>query len=415
MSSNETIEHVFRHEYGQLVASLLQRVGYHHLQSVEDAVQFALMQALNFWVTQGQPDNPTAWLYQVAYRKLISDFRDNRRREKILSGQDHRYSSASETEIEIPLKGEMTDSLLKMLFITCQEGVSIESRIVFTLKSLLGFSVREIALRLFITKANVYKRYARARKFLEKQSPSLEDFAENHIQVRLPTVLQIIYLLFTEGYLSSHSDLAIRKDLCQEAIRLGGLLFESRFGRQPETSALMALLHLHFARFAGRLDESGSLVLLEDQNRSCWDQNQISLGLRYLQYSSQGAKISRYHIEAGIAAEHCLAPSTTETKWDRIVSSYELLETLTPSPLIKLNKVIAISQWKGPQVALETFNLMKAPSWLAASYHWFMVKADLLARCEFTDAGREAAQEAIRLAPSEHVKALLYERFKLIL
>ena len=157
------------------------------------------------------------------------------------------------------------------------------------------------------------------------------------------------------------------------------------------------------------------LLLLEEQDRNQWDLGQIHFGLQYLQESAQGSEISRYHVEAGIAAQHCLATSLEQTAWEQIVKSYELLETMTSSPFVRLNKVIAISQWRNPQVALKAFAKLEVPSWFAASYHWFAVEADLLQRMEDFEKGALVAQKAISLAPSEEIKKLLRGRFKKML
>ena len=228
--SHQQIEHIFRHEYGQLEALLSRRLGIQHLDAVEDAVQWALTQALDSWQGNNIPDNPSAWLYQVAYRQLLSEFRSTKRRSELLNqyvsfGEDSDKNDTDEVA-GISFTGELTDSLLRMLFIACHEELPVESQLVFTLKSLCGFNVREIALRLFISEANVYKRFSRAKQFLKKQSLQIETLTENEINTRLPLVHRILYLLFTEGYLSSHIDNAIRQDLCAESIRLTKLLVD---------------------------------------------------------------------------------------------------------------------------------------------------------------------------------------------
>ena len=218
-----------------------------HVDSVEDAVQYAMTQALEFWRRDHIPKNPSAWLYQVAYRQILSEFRVTKRRKMLLVEYSVTANNEAADEPEAPLPGEMSDSFLRMLFVTCNDAIPVESQLVFTLKSLCGFSIREIALRLFITEENAYKRFSRARQILKKTPIALDSLTASDMTARLSMVHRILYLVFTEGYLSSHTDTAIRIDLCGEAIRLAQLILESAFGDTPETNALLALLYLHLA------------------------------------------------------------------------------------------------------------------------------------------------------------------------
>src|SRR5207302_2542336 len=180
---------------------------------------------------------------------------------------------------------------------------------------------------------------------------------------RLPAVNKTLYLLFTEGYLSSHAEMAIRRELCNEAIRLAAILAEYPVGQTPETFALLALMHLHAARMAARQDGSGGLLLLEEQNRELWDRQGIQVGLEWLGKSAQGDVFSRYHAEAGIAAEHCLALSFQETRWDRVVECYLLLERIAPSALHTLNRAVAVAEWQGPAAGLALLDGFAPPAW----------------------------------------------------
>ena len=220
----------------------------------------------------------------------------------------------------------------------------------------------------------------------------------------------VLYLVFTEGYLSSHVDESIRQELCHEAIHLTQLLSGSRYGNRTETTALLALLYLHFARINARQDNHGTLLLLEQQDRNHWDQQLIGKGIALLAESASGDTISRYHIEAGIAAEHCLANSFEETRWDKIVTSYELLERAATSPLHQVNKAIATAQWKGPEAGLGVLESADIPTWLEHSYHWYAVKADLLSRANKPVLASEYAELAITHAPTEAIKQLLRKR-----
>jgi len=257
------VEHFFRHEYGRLVATLARRVGLPYIEAVEDAVQSALMVALEAWTTAGLPRNPSAWLFRVACNELMGELRQQAGRQRILIETVRDGPSGAEDESAIYLDGEVRDDFLRMLFVCCDEAIPVESQLVFALKTLCGFSIREIALRLFTSEANVYKRLSRARGRLRQGAPDFDALASEHYASRLPAVNRILYLLFTEGYLSSHAEYAIRKELCDEALRLTTLLAEHRSGRHPDTFALLALMHLHVARLDARQNGSGGLLLLE--------------------------------------------------------------------------------------------------------------------------------------------------------
>lgn len=402
------VEHFFRHEYGRLVAILAGRVGLEHLEVVEDAVQSALLAALETWTRTEEPENPSAWLYRVAYNRVIGDLRKQSRRQRILA--QNVEPEVVEGESDDLRLDDLSDDLLRMLFVCCDEAIPVESQLVLALKILCGFDVREIALRLFLTEANVYKRYSRGRARLRKRGGLPLALESDQTARRLPAVLQILYLLFTEGHLSAHQEHAIRRELCTEALRLGTLLADHPAGQTPETFALLALMHFHLARLAARQDASGGLLLLEQQDRSLWEAGEIQMGLAWLARSAWGDRFSRYHAEAAIAAEHCLAPSYKETRWDRIAECYELLEHLTPSALHRLNRAVAVAEWKGPAAGLAVLKGFEPPGWLAGSYMWFAVQADLHRRSGDVGTGQRFTEAALESAPTPAVRALLLSR-----
>ena len=409
MSAPELVERFFRHEYGRLVAALSRRVGVQHLEAVEDAVQSALMTALESWTTAGLPDNPSAWLFRVAHNDLVGELRKQTRRRRILERYAGVDIGTPEEAPDIFLAGEVQDDLLRMLFVCCDEAIPLESQLVLALKTLCGFDVREIAVRLFTSEANVYKRLARARSRLREHPPRTDELPAQSSS-RLPAVHKILYLLFTEGYLSSNAETAIRRELCSEAIRLATILAEHPVGGDPETFALLALMHLHAARVAARQDRSGGLLLLEEQDRELWDRGQIAVGLSWLGKSAEGDAFSRYHAEAGIAAEHCLAPSFQETRWDRVVECYSLLERIAPSAIHKLNRAVAVAEWQGPAAGLALLDGCAPPTRLAGSYQWSAVLSDLHRRCGTYDAARRYRDVAVESAPTAAVKELLQRR-----
>jgi RNA polymerase sigma factor (sigma-70 family) len=398
----------FRHEYGRLVALLSRRVGVHHLELVEDSVQAALLAAVESWGKSQPPENPSAWLFRVAQNHFVGELRRRGRQSELLDM--HEDASSSEEPPFAFLAGDLHDSLLRMLFVCCNDAIPVESQLVLALKTLCGFDVPEIAQRLFTSEANVYKRLARARSRLREERALEDEVTTEQLAARLPAVRAILYTLFTEGYLSSHAEDAIRRELCDEGRRLTGILAQHPVGATPETFALLALMHLHSARTSARQDGSGGLMLLEEQDRSRFDQQEMALGLSWLARAADGTVFSRYHAEAGIAAEHCLAPSFAATRWDRIVECYELLDRLAPSALHTLNRALAVAQLRGPGEGLAVLQGLEPPAWLAGSYLWSAVLADLHRRCGNAEIGLRYRSVALELAPSPLVRAALERR-----
>ena len=410
MSAPQRVEHFFRHEYGRLVATLAQRVGVEHIEAVEDAAQSALMKALDTWPASGRPENPSAWLFRVAKNELLGDLRKRVDRDRILELNAGDVSGAIGFSPEVPPAIDEESELLRMLFVACDPLLPPETQLVFALKVLCGFSVGEIATRLFTSDANVYKRLTRARARLKENPPGGEKLDDGEYALRLSAVHKVLYLLFTEGHLSSHNDYAIRKELCEEAIRLALLLVEHPAGQVPETYALLALMHLHDARAAARQDGAGGLLLLEEQDRSLWDRERTHTGLRWLAKSAEGDAFSRYHAEAGIAAEHCLAPSFAETRWDRVADCYAMLEQLAPSPVYRLNRAVAMAEWRGPAAGLALLAESEAPEWFTQSYQWAAVLADLHRRSGDAQEASHYRVQALAAAPTAAIRQVLERR-----
>lgn len=406
------VERCFRHDYARLVAMLTRRVGVQHVESVEDAVQSALAAALTAWTSQSTPDDPSAWIYRTAYNRVVEELRRETRRlriaERVASGDDL---------VALPDEpvgtDEIRDDTLRLLFVCCDDVIPRESRLVFALKTLCGFSTAEIALGLFTSEANVYKRLARARERLRQtafdaQTPPLEA-----LRSRLPAVHDVLYLLFNEGYLAAHGDHAIRRELCEEAIRLASLLADHPAGATPETFALLALMHFHAARLDARVDGDGGLILLESQDRSLWDRESIMHGVTWLARSAAGDAFTRFHAEAGIAAEHCLAPSFRETRWDTIAELYAMLENVAPSPLHTLNRALAVAEAKDAAAGLSVLERLAPPSWLAGSYLWDAVLSDLHRRAGDEERARIHAERALAFAPEGAMRVALRRRLSL--
>ncbi len=410
MSAATLVEHFFRREYARAVARLTHRIGAQHLGAVEDAVQCALMSALESWTVGGIPENPSAWVYRVAQNTLLGELRRQSRRNRLL---DLSVTEGSWSHSEAPAlldEPDEDDDLLRMLFVCCDEAIPTQSQLVFALKTLCGFSIREIAFRLSLTEANVYKRLARARDRLREMPWRPDEITSHQYAARLPAVQRVLYVLFTEGHLSSHPESAVRRELCAEAIRLCTVLASRPVGQTPETFALLALMHFHAARATARQDVNGGLLLLEEQDRALWDTTAIGIGLQWLARSATGNTYSRYHAEAGVAVEHCLAPSLAETRWERVVACYTLLEQVAPSAVHTLNRAVALAEWQGAPAGLELLNSSKQSSWLAGSYMWFAVLADLHGRCGDAQTSQRFRTLALDAAPTPAVRTSLHRR-----
>jgi RNA polymerase sigma-70 factor (ECF subfamily) len=367
------------------------------------------MTALESWSRAGLPENPEAWLYRVARNNVLGELRQRARHDSILDRQGKAAAEEADPAMPMLSEAQIQDDLLRMLFVCCDEDLPVESQRVLALKTLCGFDVREIAHRLFMSEAHVYKRLARARARFQQRPLSLDGLSQEQYASRLEAVQQVLYVLFTEGYLSSHAEAAIRQELCDEALRLTRLLAEHPVGRTPETCALLALMHLHAARLQARQDDCG-LLLLEEQDRSRWDQRMIQTGLEWLAQSARGERFSRFHAEAAIAAEHCLAPTFEQTRWDKVAENYALLEQLAPSALHRLNRAVATAEWRGPTAGLAVLEGFEPPNWLALSYLWAAVLADLHGRSGNTSIARHYRDNAIRAAPNAAVQKLLQRR-----
>jgi len=390
-------EHWFRRELGRLVSILSRRFGLHRMELCEDAAQTALLQATQSWSSK-LPDDPGAWLYRVAHNHVLDELRRQKRDERYLSEVQVGYAQQ-----------EVHDDVLRLLFVCADPAIPSESQLVLALKTLCGFSIEEIALRLFQGEDAVSKRLQRARARLREHA-ELQSVDPERVQ----SVLHMLYLLFNEGYSSAQPDRLIRRELCDEALRLTLMLREDPAGALPETDALVALMCFHAARFDARVDGMGGLLLLEEQDRSLWDGELVRRGLAHLTQSARGEKPSRYHVEAGIAAEHCLAPAYTETNWGEIVRLYEVLERIAPSPLNVLNRAIALAEWQGPDAGLAALEAIQAPSWLLGYYLWDATLGELHRRRGERDRALVHTQRALAAAPTNPEKALLERRIKKI-
>ena len=405
------VDHFFRREYGRLVALLTRTLGFKNLDLVEDVVQSALAQALQSWSLRGIPEDPAGWLYRVAKNAAIDSLRRDRRwvavREQIAT------AGGTDLPVEIRFDDEFADDQLRMLFVCCNSELPPESQVAMALKTLCGFGVREIASALLTSEANVQKRLTRAKDRLRELDWQPAELEGETIRTRLEAVRTVIYLLFNEGYNSSLPDRHIRRDLCGEAIRLCRLLNGHPVCGEPVSQALLALMLFHAARFDARFDEGGSLLLLEEQDRTKWDGALLLEGWQSMIASGRGDRISRYHLEAGIVAEHCLIPTFQETDWRRVVELYDLLIDVAPNPIHHLNRAVAFAKLHDPRAGLLELAKLGAGSIADNYYLWHAVVGELNRQAGNFSEAKLSLIEAIDRCPSEAEKKLLRNRLAL--
>jgi RNA polymerase sigma factor (sigma-70 family) len=351
----EPTEHLFRREAGRMISTLTRLLGVHNLALAEDVMQDAFCQALEVWKFRGVPDNPSAWLMATAKNRAL----DVLRRERTARTFAPELARLLESEWTlVPVVQErfepnaIKDDQLRMMFSCCHPRLPKEAQVMLVLHILCGFSVHEVASAFVTTYTAVEKRIPRAKKVLAGSKSLIDTKAPAEFSARLPAVQRALYLLFNEGYHGACAEAVVRSELCGEAMRLAALLLEHPLGATPGSYALSALMCLHKARLPARLDGSGKLHSLFDQDRSLWDQNLVGEGLQLLELSAKGSDLTEYHVEAAIAAVHATAPSAEDTNWGKIVSLYDTLMSLRPSPIVALNRAIAISQRDGAKRGL---------------------------------------------------------------
>lgn len=379
------------------------RYGLHRLQFAEDVAQETLVRALQTWPYRGVPDNPSAWLSRTAKNLAIDQLRrENRWREKetdVAHELDRWHSVIGSEEMQ----ETFADDTLRMLFVCFHPQLSSEAQTALALKTLCGMSPAEIAAPFLTTEAAISKRLVRARRRIRDLNLPFAVPDVSELPTRLDGVLGTLYLLFNEGYKSSSGDQLVRADLCQEAIRLTRLLASHSATDQPQTQALLALMYLNAARLGSRTDEAGNLLRLHEQDRSSWNQGMIQNGIAFLAKSGRGEVVSRYHLEAGIAACHCTAIDDSSTDWQRVLNLYDQLVRLTNSPLVKLNRAVALARLHGPHAGLDAIAHLPLNSYYLLHAIRGYFKSQLGCNSEASNHFREAEL----LAPSEAERSFL--------
>ena len=345
------VDPLFRRSAGQMVATLTRMFGPDHLSLAEEVVQEALVTALQQWRMSAIPDNPEAWLFQVARNRAL----DAVRRSKSLDAKRDAIAawSAGVTAVDEPrFAHELEDDQLRMMLMCCHPAIPRDSRVALTLKTVGGFGIEEIA-RAFLTKNDtIAQRIVRAKRLLREENIAMEMPSRAELPARIDSVLEVLYLTFNEGYTAHRGDDLIREDVAAEAIRLARLVAEHPSGGSPQAHALVALMMLQAARSPARIDAGGEMLLLEEQDRSRWNRALIQAGMRHLDRAAHGDVVTAYHIEAAIAAVHSTAPSFEETDWEHILALYDDLLAIKPSPVVALNRAVALAMLRGPQAGI---------------------------------------------------------------
>ncbi|HMV82951.1 MAG TPA: sigma-70 family RNA polymerase sigma factor [Blastocatellia bacterium] len=346
------VDHLFRHQAGQMIATLVRVFGPRHIDLAEEVVQEALVKALQLWSYRGIPDNPSAWLIQVAKNRAL----DRLRREASLQEKAEEIISAFAAQEAFAnqktASDEAFDDSLAMIFMACHPSIARESRVALTLKTVGGFGTGEIARAFLAKEPTIAQRLVRAKRLIHEDGITFELPAAKEMPGRLDSVLEVIYLMFNEGYAAHSGESLVRADLCEEAIRLCTLLVQHPATNLPKSHALLALMLFQAARLATRVGAGGELALLSEQDRSRWDRRLMAMGFHHLERSAAGQEFTEYHLQAAIASCHAAATRYELTNWEQIVRLYDLLAALNPSPVVALNRAVAVAKHRGAEAGM---------------------------------------------------------------
>ncbi len=386
--TNQIIDHFFRYEHGRISSLLLSKFGTHHIDIIEDSVQEALLKAMTIWPFRGIPKNPGAWILTVSRNHVI----DNLRRINLNEVKTEAIDlEGTHNSIEQPGEdGVISDNTLKTMFACCHPAISEEYQIILVLKIISGFNTPEVARALLKKEEAIGKAYTRAKKQFREHVSSIDFINSTSISNRLPLILRMVYIIFNEGYNSIDPEQLIRKDLCEEAIRLTRLLLSIPNIDYKTIHASLALMHYQSSRFDSRINPEGKLVTLEDQDPNDWDKKLIETGNYHFTLSSQAPNISEYHIEAAIASIHANTFDHSRTDWKRILDFYEMLIQIKPHKVVLLNRVVAFSKVYGEQAALKELETIQSES-----KTYFLIQAYLNERIGNKLISQEYYQEAL--------------------
>jgi RNA polymerase sigma-70 factor (ECF subfamily) len=410
--ASDTLEQVFRSEYGRIIATLIHTSGSFDL--AEEALQEAFTSAASSWARDGVPKNPGAWLTTVAHRKLLDAVRRDKTRSDKQSEIEYEKSRLQpfaepalleETVIEYP------DDRLRLIFTCCHPSLSREAQVALTLRTLGGLTTTEIAHAFLLPEATLAQRLVRAKQKIRLAGIPYEIPSLEIIGARLIAVQAVIYLIFNEGYAASTGKSLLRSDLCAEAIRLGRVLCEL-LPNEPENAGLLALMLLQDSRRNARVNDRGELVTLEEQDRSLWDRKEIEEGIHLVETALARGRAGNYQIQAAIAAVHAEARRADETDWPQIVALYEELKRMTSSPVVALNHAAAVAMSEGPETGLALIESANANGTLDNYYLFHASRADLLRRLNRSVDAAEAYDRALTLTTNSVEQAYIRHRLQ---
>ena len=407
------VEHLFRHEAGKMVATLTRIFGIEHLSLAEDVVQEALARALQTWPFYGVPKNPSAWIMRAS-RNLALDVV---RRRKVFQNKQAEIIRLMDRQSTAPdeaifSEDEIGDDRLRLMFVCCHPAIPADAQAALALKTLGGFGVTEISRAFLTTDAAIAKRLTRGKQKIREAQIPFEIPAGEELAPRLESVLQSLYLLFNEGYKASTGDNLVRDELCDEAIRLAELLVQHRTGNQPKTHALLALMLLNAARFPTRLDSEGNLLRLKEQDRTRWNQLMIARGMFHFAQSAAGDELSEYHLQAGIAACHCAAKDYESTDWRQILSLYDRLTEFDQSPVVALNRAVAVAKIHGPQAGITAVSAIRSSQKLKSYYLLYAVLGEFESQLDHKQTAAEHFRRSFELAETKSERAFLLKRLQ---